>query len=407
MTITSTLIKNQYIANGINTIFSYTFQIQQQEDILVLSRDPAGVETVYVLNVDYTVTGAGSLTGGTIVFTVAPPNLELVTLVLNFEFLQLTDYNPVTSFPEQAHEAALDRLDQQDLQLLEAISRVALFPPSTSITFNNVLPDPTGHAGELLGVNSLADGWQFYAALAGTVIVNPFWTPILLTATSAAAAAALGVQQDVITTQGDLVRGNALGVAERLAIGAVNTVLTSNGTQASWQVSATGVITAEGDLIIGDAAALPVALPIGANTFVLTSNGTTATWAAPTAGSVATQAQMETATDLTAMVTPGRTQYHPGVAKARIKFNGTGVIAINDSYNVTSLTDNGVGDYSVNFTTNFSSGDYEASVLHNVAVNTTGSQIATMAAGSFRFLTISNTAVVDPSIVSVILLGDQ
>jgi hypothetical protein len=37
--------------------------------------------------------------------------------------------------------------------------------------------------------------------------------------------------------------------------------------------------------------------------------------------------------------------------RAWCKFNGTGTIAINGSGNVSSLTDNGVGDYSVNFTT--------------------------------------------------------
>lgn len=36
-------------------------------------------------------------------------------------------------------------------------------------------------------------------------------------------------------------------------------------------------------------------------------------------------------------------------AKAWVVFNGTGVVAIRDSFNVSSVIDNGVGDYSVNF----------------------------------------------------------
>ena len=40
-----------------------------------------------------------------------------------------------------------------------------------------------------------------------------------------------------------------------------------------------------------------------------------------------------------------------GLAKAWVNFNGTGVVAIRASYNVSSITDNGVGDYTVNFTT--------------------------------------------------------
>jgi hypothetical protein len=38
-------------------------------------------------------------------------------------------------------------------------------------------------------------------------------------------------------------------------------------------------------------------------------------------------------------------------AKAWVNFNGTGTVAIRASYNVSSITDNGVGDYTVNFTT--------------------------------------------------------
>jgi hypothetical protein len=44
------------------------------------------------------------------------------------------------------------------------------------------------------------------------------------------------------------------------------------------------VITTEGDLIIGDASGDPVALPIGAAGAVLTSDGDTASWAAATSG---------------------------------------------------------------------------------------------------------------------------
>lgn len=39
-----------------------------------------------------------------------------------------------------------------------------------------------------------------------------------------------------------------------------------------------------------------------------------------------------------------------GRAKAWVNFNGTGVVAIRAQYNVSSITDNGVGDYTVNFT---------------------------------------------------------
>lgn len=54
-------------------------------------------------------------------------------------------------------------------------------------------------------------------------------------------------------------------------------------------------------------------------------------------------------------------------ATAWVNFNGTGTLAIRDSYNVSSITDNGTGDYSVNFTSALANADYA------VAMSTEGS----------------------------------
>jgi hypothetical protein len=47
-----------------------------------------------------------------------------------------------------------------------------------------------------------------------------------------------------------------------------------------------------------------------------------------------------------------------GSAKAWVNFNGTGTVAIRASYNVSSITDNGAGDYTVNFTNAFADANY-------------------------------------------------
>jgi hypothetical protein len=47
-----------------------------------------------------------------------------------------------------------------------------------------------------------------------------------------------------------------------------------------------------------------------------------------------------------------------GVCKAWVNFNGTGTVAIRASYNVSSITDNGTGDYTVNFTTALADANY-------------------------------------------------
>ena len=49
-----------------------------------------------------------------------------------------------------------------------------------------------------------------------------------------------------------------------------------------------------------------------------------------------------------------------GLAKAWVNFNGTGTVAIRASLNVSSITDNGTGDYTVNFTTALADANYAA-----------------------------------------------
>ena len=47
-----------------------------------------------------------------------------------------------------------------------------------------------------------------------------------------------------------------------------------------------------------------------------------------------------------------------GSAKAWVNFNGTGTVAIRAGFNVSSITDNGTGNYTVNFTTAFADINY-------------------------------------------------
>lgn len=59
----------------------------------------------------------------------------------------------------------------------------------------------------------------------------------------------------------------------------------------------------------------------------------------------------------------------PGAAKAWVNFNGTGVVAIRAQLNVSSITDNGVGDYTVNFTTAMSDANYAMSSSYQRTYN--------------------------------------
>jgi hypothetical protein len=80
-------------------------------------------------------------------------------------------------------------------------------------------------------------------------------------------------------------------------------------------------------------------------------------------------------------------------ALAWVNFNGTGTVAIRSSYNVSSITDNGTGDYTVNFATALSDANY--------AVVGTSSNIA--GGGAAKSLIVNETTA--PSTSSVRLVS--
>jgi hypothetical protein len=129
----------------------------------------------------------------------------------------------------------------------------------------------------------------------------------------------------------------------------------------------------------------------------------------------ATQANQETATSTITFVTPGRQQYHPSSPKYWVKATySAGTPSATVSYNVTSLTDTGVGRLTVNFTTVFSSTnhsmagvgavDFSGTTASNVMRNTQSAD----ATSSVEMLhnNLAGTAT-DPVYMTVQGWGDQ
>lgn len=138
--------------------------------------------------------------------------------------------------------------------------------------------------------------------------------------------------------------------------------------------------------------------------------GTLSISAGVAGAAVATQANMESAISAgstSLIVTPGRVQYHPGVAKVVGRFDGTAtsVTAAAGSYNIGSITDKGTGNYNVIFGTAFSGGSLPSP---QVTTNLNNWRLVSVSTASVEIITLdlSGTAA-DASIVTVAVFGDQ
>ena len=94
--------------------------------------------------------------------------------------------------------------------------------------------------------------------------------------------------------------------------------------------------------------------------------------------------------------TSGNVQY---TAKAWVNFNGTGTVAIRASGNVSSITDNGTGDYTVNFTNAMPDANYAVFVSSDISTGSDDYQFAnTLTTSNYVVETQGDRAVITSGI---------
>jgi hypothetical protein len=193
-------------------------------------------------------------------------------------------------------------------------------------------------------------------------------------------------------------------------------------------LTTTGNVSVGGDLSVADDATVTGDLAVtGTAAFTGAPSGptpavdTNTTQLATTAfvlAQAASQAEQEAGSSTTKLVTAGRQQYHPSAAKAWAHFTNAAVI--NSGYNVSSITDNAGGDWTVNYTTPFSSASYAPHFMIHGGASTgagvslsPGHAVHTIAAGSVRVQGYGYTGSTNTGFLSdagnsyVVCFGDQ
>ena len=92
--------------------------------------------------------------------------------------------------------------------------------------------------------------------------------------------------------------------------------------------------------------------------------------------------------------------------RAWVNFNGTGTVAIRESGDVSSITDNGVGEYTLNFATAMPDANYTISIssnniVSNSSVSNNNDYGSARFVGSYRFAHLENAALTDASVLCV------
>ena len=108
-------------------------------------------------------------------------------------------------------------------------------------------------------------------------------------------------------------------------------------------------------------------------------------------------------------------QINQGRAKVWIHFDGQDTVAIRDSFNVSSLTDNGTGDYTITFDTAMANTNYAVTTTQPAQHNFTQAILGieqdhtnAFATGSIRVQSVKTgtNAAVDRDVQCVVIHGD-
>lgn len=145
MTIITTQSRITYAGDNVTTGFPIPFEFFLTSDITAVKTAVGGAQSILVLNVDYTLAGAGVIGGGSLIKTSALLAGETLAIFLNPPIEQESHYQSNSPFPSGTLENDLDRQTQISQRLQDQINH-AIRAPDGDASPGMVLPPASARA---------------------------------------------------------------------------------------------------------------------------------------------------------------------------------------------------------------------------------------------------------------------
>jgi hypothetical protein len=367
MTVASNTSRIQYNCSG-GTEYDFTFGVGETSEIQVILTDAAEAETTLTETTHYTVSATNNdfSSGGTVTTVAAYAAGNKITILRNVPITQESDYVEGMEALYETFEDGLDKLTRIAQQIQERLTRSPYLPASA--TASAALPIPVANGYLAFNADASAIEARTIVEGEGSISDEAYSATWYGAASVAPSKNALynALLQTILTTAGDIAYASAANVVARLPIGADGALFGVNDAGA----------LAYKSVKISNA---------GAMTGVISIAGLTTPLTIAQGGSGSTG---------------------DSIIKGWIQFTGAGVIAIQDSFNVASITDNGTGNYTVTWDTDFANDDYAC--IGNA--DDTGESVSCLpSAGSVSvrsWVTMTGDAY-DSGLIMVMAIGDQ
>lgn len=189
MTVSAAASRNDYVGTGLVDTYTYSFRITSASDLRVTTRDTDGLETTLTYPTDYSVTGVGVFSGGTITLTAGVLALDYALTIRDDPTVQQdTDLRNQAGPYQEALEDALDYVTRVVKSQADVLDR-ALTLSETITGVSAELPAPV--AGYALVWNATEDGLQ--NAMPAGAPTSAFMATVLDDETAQAARNTLGI----------------------------------------------------------------------------------------------------------------------------------------------------------------------------------------------------------------------
>lgn len=339
-----------YDGNGIATEFAFPFSITTTNDVKVMLVDG---DTETILTADYYVDEANSKVdypgyppGEEPLPELQPPVLADGQRIVIYRELDVTQLTSLfDQYPFKTIEVMVDKTTILLQQLLDAQQRALTLSVSTGTDVSLILPAPSANK-------------SFRWNAAGTGLETTLDPASVIPAVTSLKEATETASDTAVAKAGEA--SASAGTATEKAIIATEQANLAKGYADSIDPETFNAATADK---LSTARTIAGASFDGSTAIDISYNNLTDK---PTLPAIATQAQAIAGTDDATIITPAKLRNGLNASsdapiyacRTWVNFNGTGTVAIRASGNVSSITDNGTGDYTVNFATDMQDENY-------------------------------------------------